>query len=78
MDYTSYTYNMLGLGRSQYLVGDLVAATAESPEPDYSARVVQVNPMPAPSNHRVLIEMQGCWDNDHEPMSGPDFQPLVD
>lgn len=70
-------YHMVGWS-PRYLVGDLVAAMAKSPEPDYSARVVKVNPMPVPSNHRVLIEMQGCWDNDHEPMSGPDFQPLVD
>ena len=70
-------YHMVGWA-PRYLVGDLVEAMAKSPEPDYSARVVQVNPMPVPSNHRVLIEMQGCWNNGHEPMSGPDFQPLVD
>lgn len=70
-------YHMIGWA-PRYLVEDLVTAMAKSPEPDYSARVVQLNPMPVPSNHRVLIEMQGRWDNGHEPMSGPDFQPLVD
>ena len=70
-------YHMIGW-TPRYLVEDLVAAKANSPKPNYSARVVQVNPMSAPSNLRVLIEMQGCWDKDYDPMSGPDFQPLVD
>jgi hypothetical protein len=35
-----------------------------------------VNPMPVPSEQRVLIEMSGNLGG-HEPMSGPDFQPLV-
>ncbi len=70
-------YHMIGW-TPRYLVEDLVAAKANSPKPNYSARVVQVNPMPVPSNLRVLIEMQGCWDKGYDPMSGPDFQPLVD
>ena len=37
---------------------------------------MEVNPQPAPSKQRVLIEMQGKWD-DYEPMSGPDYQPVV-
>ena len=67
-------YHMVGW-TPRYLVTDLVAAMAESPE--YSARVVQVNPQPAPSKQRVLIEMHGRW-NEHEPMTGEDFKPLVD
>ena len=42
----------------------------------YEARVVRVNPPPCPSSHRVLIETACFWEN-HEPMSGKDFQPLV-
>ena len=66
-------YHMVGWA-PRYLVADLVAAMAESPE--YSAQVVRVNPQPAPSKQRVLIEMRGSWDQ-HEPMSGPEFRPLV-
>ncbi len=66
-------YHMIGWA-PRYLVVDLVAAMAESPQ--YSAHVVRVNPQPAPSKQRVLIEMNGCWD-EHEPMSNEDFQPLV-
>ena len=66
-------YYMIGWA-PRYLVADLVTAMVESPQ--YSARVVRVNPQPAPSKQRVLIEMSGCWVT-HEPMSNEDFQPLV-
>ncbi len=68
-------YHMIGWA-PRYLVADLVTAMVESPSPQYSARVVRVNPQPAPSKQRVLIEMSGCWVT-HEPMSNEDFQPLV-
>ena len=58
----------------RYLVADFVASMSESPE--YSAHVVRVNPQPAPSKQRVLIEMHGCW-KEHEPMSSEDFTPLA-
>ena len=65
-------YHMIGWA-PRYLAPDLAAVTV----PDsIETRVVQVNPMPAPSSQRVLIELHGTW-NTHEPMSGPDFQPLV-
>ena len=66
-------YHMIGW-TPRYLVTDLVAAMAESPQ--YAARVVRVNPLPAPSKQRVLIEMNGRWDK-HEPMTSADFDPLV-
>lgn len=66
-------YHMVGWA-PRYLVADLVQAMAESPK--YAAQVVLVNPQPAPSKQRVLIEMRGSWDL-HEPMSGPEFRPLV-
>lgn len=59
----------------RYLMGDMLAAMAESPT--YSAHVVKVNPQPAPRSQRVLIEMCGRWAK-HEPMSGQDFVPIVD
>ena len=58
----------------RYLMGDIVAAMAESPA--YSAHVVKINPQPAPLSQRVLIEMSGRWAA-HEPMTGEDFLPLV-
>lgn len=67
-------YQMIGWA-PHYLVNDLTAAMAESPG-KYEANVVRVNPQPAPSRQRVLVEMRSFWE-DHEPMSGPDFQPLV-
>ena len=58
----------------QYLTHDL--ALQDQALNDLEARVVKVNPAPAPSRQRVLIEMSGNLGS-HEPMSGPDFQPLV-
>ena len=42
----------------------------------YEARVVRVNRAPWPSSLSVLVEMRSWWEN-HEPMSGEDFQPLA-
>ncbi len=66
-------YHMIGWA-PRYLVGDLAAAMAESAE--YKAHVVRVNPQPAPSKQRVLIEMGGRWVS-HQPMSHEDFIPIV-
>ena len=66
-------YYMIGW-TPRYLVSDLASAMAEGPN-DYNAKVVRINPVPAPSSQRVLIEMRGRWDK-HEPMSDEDFQPL--
>lgn len=72
---TAEDYYMIGWA-PRYLVEDLVKAMAESPG-NYCAKVVRVNPLPAPSKQRVLIEMSGRWD-EHEPMTGEDFDPLVE
>ena len=68
-------YHMVGW-TPRYLVDDLAKAMAEGPNV-YKAHVVRVNPQPAPSKQRVLIEMQGQWEK-HEPMIGDDFKPLVE
>ena len=68
-------YHMIGW-TPRYLVEDLAEAILEGPS-NYKAHVVRVNPQPAPSKQRVLIEMQGQWKK-HEPMSGDDFKPLVE
>lgn len=67
-------YTMIGWS-PRYFVHDLMMAMAESGG-DYEARVVRVNPFPRPSSHRVLVEMRSRWEN-HEPMSGEDFEPLA-
>ena len=67
-------YHMIGW-TPRYLVADLTAAMAETA--NYSAHVVRINPQPAPSRQRVLVEMRGRWDK-HEPMTGEDFMPLVE
>ncbi len=66
-------YHMIGWA-PRYLMADLAAAMAESPK--YSARVVRVNSLPAPSRQRVLIEMRGHW-IEHKPMEGEDYKPLI-
>jgi len=58
-----------------YLLNDLVKAMAEAGL--YEAKVVRLNPMPAPSKQRVLVELTGRWLN-HEPMSSKEFKPLVE
>ena len=67
-------YHMIGWA-PRYLVGDLVHTMAESPG-DYGATVVRINPAPAPSKQRLLVELVGRWP-DHEPMTEGDFEPLV-
>lgn len=67
-------YHMIGWA-PRYLAHDLSVALA-GPSGSCQARVVQVNPLPVPSEERVLIEMSGNM-GDYVPMSGPDFQPLV-
>jgi hypothetical protein len=59
----------------RYLVSDLVNAVNGAPG-EYSAKVVRVNPVPAPSKQRVLVELSGRWPN-YEPMTAADFEPLA-
>lgn len=67
-------YHVIGWS-PRYLVSDLVNAIAKAPG-DYQAKVVQVNPVPAPAKQRLLVELRGHWP-DYEPMSKDDFAPLV-
>ena len=67
-------YHMIGWS-PRYLARDLALALAQPPG-FCRARVVRVNPRLVPSEERVLVEMSGNL-GDHEPMSGPDFQPLA-
>ena len=59
----------------RYLVKDLAAVMIEDPKALH-ARVARLNPVPAPSTQRLLIELRGNWGT-HTPMSDPDLIPLV-
>lgn len=59
----------------RYLVDDLTMAMAES-SGKYAASVVRVNPQRHSLRPSLLVELSGYWDN-YEPMSGPEYQPLV-
>jgi hypothetical protein len=63
----SEDYHMIGWA-PRYLVNDLIHAIALSPG-DYSAKVVRINPAPAPSKQRLLVELTGRW---------PDYEPMVE
>ena len=67
-------YHVIGWA-PRYLVGDLVRAIVKAPG-DYEALVVRVNPVPAPSQQRLLVELRGHWP-DYEPMTREEFEPLV-
>ena len=71
---TPSDYHMIGW-TPRYLVKDLFQAICESPN-DIRAKVVKVNPAPAPTKQRVLIEIRGRWAAEYEPMSTPEFQPM--
>jgi hypothetical protein len=68
-------YHMIGWA-PRYLVADLVGAISRAPG-NYAAKVVQLNPAPAPSKQRLLIELTGHWPAEYEPMSTPDFELLA-
>jgi hypothetical protein len=60
----------------RYLIHDLVRTIDESPLA-ISATVARLNPEPAPSKQRVLIELRGHWPAHYKPMDTPEFHPLV-
>jgi hypothetical protein len=67
-------YVMIGWA-PRYLVHD-IARTIVRLSGDYSARVVRLNPVRAPSKQRLLVELSGPWP-DEEPMTTAEFEPLV-
>jgi len=67
-------YEMVGWA-PRYLVVDLVRAISES-YTDIRAEVVKVNPSPAPSRQRVLVEMTGKWPSQFDPMSGDELTAI--
>ncbi len=75
VQFQTQDHHMIGWA-PRYLVSDLAQAIAESPG-EYAAKVVRINPAPAPMKQRVLIELRGNL-GEHEPMSSEDFRPLVE
>lgn len=74
----TFDYVMIGWA-PRYLVPDLVpnlARTVADTRGAYSAHVVRLNPVPAPSRQRLLVELRGPWPH-HEPMTTAEFEPLV-
>lgn len=66
-------YFMMGWA-PRYLVPALLDSMAKAPA--IGAEVVRVNPIPAPSKQRLLVELRGRWP-DKEPMVSGDFAPLA-
>ncbi len=71
---TANDYFMLGWA-PRYLIQDVLRAVAGGPS-NMTARVVQLNPPPAPHNQRVLVELEGRLTAGYEPMSSDEFLPL--
>ena len=67
-------YHMIGWA-PRYVVDDLSMAMAKELG-EYRVRVVRTTTRYGSAKRSVLIEMNGPWPS-REPMSGPDFEPLV-
>ncbi len=68
-------YQMIGWA-PRYLVEDLINCVPSAPE--LSARVGRINEEAAPLNQRILIDYAGRAPEGTQPMSTPDFTPLLD
>lgn len=67
-------YEMIGWA-PRYLVPDIISCVPAAPA--LEARIIRLNPPPAPANRRVLVELTGKLPPGADPMSGPDFRPLA-
>jgi len=68
-------YHMIGWA-PRYLIDDLKQAIDDSPDA-VVGRVVRINPAPAPTNQRILVELTGRLPEGHTLMSGADFQLIA-
>ncbi len=73
---TANDYFMVGWA-PRYLVGDMLDAMAKAPDV-LTAQVVRINPPPAPHNQRVLVQLQGRFNEEFEPMSTEEFRSVVE
>ncbi len=71
---TADDYFMLGWA-PRYLIQDVLQAISGG-RAKIQARVVRLNPPPAPHNQRVLVELEGAFSAGYEPMSSDDFRLL--
>ena len=67
-------YQMIGWA-PRYLVDDLINCVPNAPE--LSAKVARINADASPLNQRVLIDYAGRAPLGTQPMSTPDFEPLL-
>ncbi|HEY5991969.1 MAG TPA: hypothetical protein VIU10_05265 [Candidatus Udaeobacter sp.] len=72
---TDGDYHMIGWA-PRYLITDMLRAMAEGAG-DVHARAAKLNPPPAPYNQRVLVELEGRFPADIEPMSTPEFEGIA-
>lgn len=68
-------YQMIGWA-PRYLVEDLITCVPNAPE--LSATVARINDDSAPLNQRLLIDYKGRAPQGKQPMSTPDFTPLLE
>jgi len=68
-------YQMIGWA-PRYLVEDIILCVPGAPR--LSAQVARINAVAAPLNQRILIDYAGCAAKGTQPMSTPDFKPLLD
>ncbi|MDL5054667.1 DNA-binding protein [Oscillatoria laete-virens NRMC-F 0139] len=67
-------YQMIGWA-PRYLVEDLIRCVPNAPE--LSAKIARINAPTAPLNQRILIDYTGRAPEGTQPMSTPDFEPLL-
>jgi hypothetical protein len=67
-------YHMIGWA-PRYLIDDFILAISKT-HSKLLAHVVRLNPEPAPSKQRVLIEIAGILPHGYQPMTVGDYLPL--
>ncbi len=67
-------YHMVGWS-PRYLVIDLVRLINKGYQ-NIQAKVIKINPDPAPTQQRILVEISGKCPADFQPMSSEDFQDI--
>lgn len=67
-------YEMIGWA-PRYLVDDLIRCVPNAPL--LKAKVAKINLSEAPLNQRIMIDFIGSAPDGQQPMSTPDFEPLV-
>jgi len=68
-------YQMIGWA-PRYLVEDIIKCVPAAPT--LSAKIARINDEVSPLNQRILIDYTGRAPKGEEPMSTPDFKPLLD